>query len=517
MDRAAAYADATPLSFWLDDPTAPEPAAPLVGPTTADLVVVGGGYTGLWAALLAKEDDPSTDVVVLEGDRCGWAASGRNGGFCAASLTHGLANGIDRFPEEIDALERLGRENLDAIESTVAAEGIECDFERTGELDVATEPHQVDWLREAEAQARGHGATPVFLDGDELRAEVHSPVLLAGLWDPDSCALVNPARLAWGLRRACERAGVRIFEHSPVDGLGPTGPDRAAPMSVHTAHGRVTTRRVVLATNASPSPIRRLRKYLVPVYDYVLMTEPLTPAQTAAVGWERRQGIGTSGNQFLYTRRTGDNRILFGGYDAVYHYGSRMGASLEQRPATFTLLSTHFAALFPALEDVRFTHSWSGAIDTCSRFCAFFDRSFDGRVASAAGYTGLGVGASRFGARVALDLVSGTDTALTSMRFVQKKPIPFPPEPVRSAGINLTRWSMARADTHQGKRNLWLRALDSRRPRLRLLTAAGDGTRVPAQRKAARWAPSTASMQAARSSPISPSVSVRSRAQKRRR
>jgi len=191
------------------------------------------------------------------------------------------------------------------------------------------------------------------------------------------------------------------------------------------------------------------------------MTEPLTSAQTAAIGWERRQGIGTSGNQFLYTRRSGDNRILFGGYDAIYHYGSRMGASLEQRPATFTLLATRFAELFPALEEVRFTHSWSGAIDTCSRFCAFFDRSFDGRVASAAGYTGLGVGASRFGARVALDLVSGADTELTRMRFVQKKPIPFPPEPVRSAGINLTRWSMARADAHQGKRNLWLRALDT--------------------------------------------------------
>ena len=204
--------------------------------------------------------------------------------------------------------------------------------------------------------------------------------------------MVNPARLAWGLRAACLRAGVRIHEHSPVDGLEPAGPDRRAPMVVRTAHGRVTAPRVVLATNASPSPVRRLRKYIVPVYDYVLMTEPLSPAQTAAIGWERRQGIGTTGNQFLYYRRTADNRILFGGYDAIYHYGNAMGAALEQRPATFTRLSTLFAETFPALEDVAFTHSWSGAIDTCSRFCAFFDRSFDGRVASVAGYTGLGVG-----------------------------------------------------------------------------------------------------------------------------
>jgi glycine/D-amino acid oxidase-like deaminating enzyme len=460
MDRVASYAEATPLSFWLDDPSAPEPAPPLVGPRTADMVVVGGGYTGLWAALMAKDDDPSADVVVLEGDRCGWAASGRNGGFCAASLTHGLANGIERFPDEIDTLERLGAENLDAIEAVVAAEGIDCDFERTGELDVATEPHQVGWLREAESEAHRHGSSPVFLDRDELQADIHSPIYLAGLWDPDSCALVNPARLAWGLRAACQRAGVRIHEHSPVDGLEPGRADRRSPMVVRTPHGRVTTPRVVLATNASPSPVRRLRRYIVPVYDYVLMTEPLSPAQTAAIGWERRQGIGTSGNQFLYYRRTADNRILFGGYDAIYHYGNAMGPALEQRPASFTLLSSLFAETFPALEDVRFTHSWSGAIDTCSRFCAFFDKSFDGRVASVAGYTGLGVGASRFGARVALDLVSGTETDLTRLAFVRSKPVPFPPEPVRSIGINLTRWSLARADDHQGKRNLWLRSLD---------------------------------------------------------
>jgi glycine/D-amino acid oxidase-like deaminating enzyme len=460
MDRAMSFADATPLSYWLDDKTAPEPALPLVGATTADLAVVGGGYTGLWAALMAKSDDPSSDVVLLESDRCGWAASGRNGGFCAASITHGLSNGIERFPDEVHTLERLGRENLDAIELALTDQGIDCDFERTGELDVATEPHQVDWLREAEALSEQHGGRPVLLDRDELQADIHSPRFLGGLWDPDSCALVNPARLAWGLRAACQRAGVRIYEHSPVDGLIPVGPGSTAPMAVHTSHGRVTTPRVVLATNASPSPVKRLRKYIVPVYDYVLMTEPLSPAQTQAIGWERRQGIGTMGNQFLYYRRTADDRVLFGGYDAIYHYGNTMGPALEQRPASFLQLSTLFAQTFPALEDVRFTHSWSGAIDTCSRFCAFFDRSFEGRVASAAGYTGLGVGASRFGARVALDLVSGAETELTRLRFVQKKPIPFPPEPVRSVGINLTRWSLARADANEGKRNLWLRALD---------------------------------------------------------
>ena len=462
MDRSDAIADALPLAFWLDDPAAPEPAPPLVGRTTADLVVVGGGFTGLWTAWLAKAGDPSRDVVLLEADRCGWAATGRNGGFCAASLTHGLSNGVERFPTEVDVLERMGRQNLDAIEATVAAEQIECGFERTGELDVATEPHQVEALREAAAEAEDHGVAVTLLDTAAVRDAVHSPTYLAGLWDRQGCALVNPAQLAWGLRHACERAGVRIHEHSPVDALEERAGGAGTPgsVTVRVRHGEVRGERVALGTNASPSPVRRLRRYIVPVYDYVLMSEPLDAGQLADVGWDGRQGIGGCGNQFLYYRLTADNRILFGGYDAVYHFGNGLRPSLEQRRATFLTLATLFAETFPQLEEVRFTHSWAGAIDTCSRFCAFFDLSHHGRVASAAGYTGLGVGASRFGAQVMVDLLSGTTTERTALDFVSSKPLPFPPEPLRYAGIQLTRWSMAQADRNAGRRNVWLRTLD---------------------------------------------------------
>ncbi len=463
MDVATRLRDAERHAYWLDDANAPDPSPPLRSPLAADLVVVGGGFTGLWAALQAKEEQPGLDVVVLEAGRCGQAASGRNGGFCAASLTHGLENGVSRFPGEIDTLERLGQENLDGIESTVARWNMDCHFERTGELNVATEPYQVEGLKEALDLAQLHGGNPRFLDREELRQEVHSPTYLAGLWDEDGCALVHPSRLASELQRACEALGIRFFEHTRVIGLEDTngsGGASARPVRVRTEHGSVSARRVVLATNAEPSPIRRLRRYIVPVYDYVLMTEPLGPAQMDAIGWKSRAGIGGVGNQFLYYRLSADNRILFGGYDAIYHYGNRIDPALEYRKATFDTLVVLFDLTFPQLEGVTFTHAWAGAIDTCSRFCAFFDRSFDGRVASVAGYTGLGVGASRFGARVALDLVSGQETELTRLDFVSSKPIPFPPEPVRSVGIQMTRWSMMRADRNDGKRNLWLKALD---------------------------------------------------------
>ncbi|MEV1145173.1 FAD-dependent oxidoreductase, partial [Micromonospora sp. NPDC049799] len=221
--RARALADAARVPYWLDRPERPDPLPPSHGATGTDLLVVGGGYSGLWTALLAKQDDPDRDVLLIEAGTCGWAASGRNGGFCASSLTHGLANGVDRFPDEIDQLERLGRENLDAIATTVADLGIDCDFERTGELAVAVEPYQLDALAEDAALARRYGHDVRLLDADEVRAEVDSPTYLGGLWDRDRVAMLDPARLAWGLRRAALDLGVRIHEHTRVTGLRADG------------------------------------------------------------------------------------------------------------------------------------------------------------------------------------------------------------------------------------------------------------------------------------------------------
>ncbi|GAB3064189.1 NAD(P)/FAD-dependent oxidoreductase [Micromonospora schwarzwaldensis] len=457
-----ALADAAPVPYWLDRPERPDPLPPLTGPATADLLVIGGGYAGLWTALLAKEADPDRDVLLVDAGTCGWAASGRNGGFCAASLTHGLANGVERFPHEIGELERLGRENLDAIGATIDRHGIDCDFERTGELAVAVAPYQLDGLAADAELGRRHGHDVRLLDRDEVRAEVASPTYLGGMWDTDRTALLDPAKLAWGLRRAVLDLGVRVHEHTRVTGLTADGPALRATTAggADAAPGTVRAARVALATNAFPPLLRRLRARTVPVYDYALMTEPLTAAQRDAIGWRNRQGLADTGNQFHYYRLTADNRILFGGYDAVYHYGNRVAPALEQREATFRALAAHFFTTFPQLDGLRFSHRWGGVIDTCTRFCAFFGTAHSGRLAYASGYTGLGVGATRFGARVTLDLLAGADTPLTRLDLVRRKPLPFPPEPIRAAGINLTRWSLAHADARDGRRNLWLRTLD---------------------------------------------------------
>ncbi len=451
-------ADAQPVSYWLDDPARPRPEPALTGVESCDLLVVGGGYSGLWTALIAKERDPDRDVVLLEGRETGWAASGRNGGFCAASLTHGLANGLARWPEEIHRLQELGARNLDAVEEAVVRHGLDCDFERTGEIDVATAPHQARELAEWYEEIRRLGLADdmEYLDADAVRDHVDSPTFLAGLHDRRGVALLNPARLVWSLKRACLRLGVRLYEHTPALTLRPHG----AGMAVRTPYGAVRARTVALGTNVFPSLVRRVRPYTVPVYDYALMTEPLTPAQLASVGWKNRQGLGDSANRFHYFRLSADHRVLWGGYDAVYPYGGRVRAEYDDRPETWARLARHFFTCFPQLEGVRFTHAWGGAIDTCSRFSAFFGTAHRGRVAYAAGYTGLGVGATRFGAEVMLDLLAGERTERTETAMVRGKPLPFPPEPFAWTGIALTKWSLARADSHGGRRNLWLRTMD---------------------------------------------------------
>lgn len=449
-----ALADAAPACFWLEGAPA-QARAPITGDATADLAIVGGGYSGLWTALLAKEQDPSLDVVVLEGNRVGWAASGRNGGFCASSLTHGLANGVGRWPDDMAALERLGRNNLDAMELTFARYGIDCEWERTGDVTVATEPHQLAWLHEEAALAASFGHDAAVLDAAAVRAEIDSPTFLGGLWLRNAVAMVHPAKLAWGLAAACESLGVRIFEDTPVTRMDASG----RVVRLRTRQATVAAPKVALATNAFPPLLRRIRRYVVPVYDYALMTEPLSAEQLAAVGWRNRQGLSDSGNQFHYSRLTADNRVLWGGYDAVYHYGNRVDPALHQRPETFALLAEHFFATFPQLRGVRFTHRWGGVIDTSSRVSVFFGTGARGKVAYAAGYTGLGVGATRFGAQVMLDLLQGRTTERTSMEMVRSKPLPFPPEPLRWAAINATRAAYARADANEGRENWWLRLL----------------------------------------------------------
>ena len=460
------YADAEPRPFWLSGPR-PDPHPTLSGATEADLVVVGGGLTGLWAAVRAKERDPGRDAVLIERESLAIGASGRNGGFMSSSLVHGLGNGLARFPDEVPLLEKLGLENLKEIGRTIAEQGIDCDVRQPGAIEVAVTDVQVEELQGGVEELAEYGHEAVMLDGDQLRAEINSPIYRGGLWQKTGEWTVDPVRLCDGLAEYAVGLGVRIHEGTPMTGMEKSG----AGVEVTTEAGSIRAGKVLLATAAFKVPVRQIRHRVIPVFDYVLVTEPLSREQWDSLGWKNNQGMSDCSNQFHYyrpvdggpeaaTAESPGGRLLWGGYDAIYNFGGRVEDSAYQRDESFAGLAQRFFTAFPQLEGLGFSHRWGGAIDTCSRFFAFYGTTMGGRVGWAVGHTGLGVGASRFSAGLGLDIVDGVDNELTRLDYATSQPVPFPPEPLRWGVVQFTRSRIAAADRNEGRRGLWLRTLD---------------------------------------------------------
>ena len=451
-----------PISYWLRDVAPADTADPPLAPgeqLAVDVAIVGAGFTGLWTAIALTDTDPGLSVAVLEMETVGFGASGRNGGFCEASLTHGLANGIRHFPDELETLEREGIENLQALIAFTREHGIDCDLEESGTLSLADRPYQVDDFKAWVDEAAEYGEHLEFLDRDAARSEVHSPLWHAGLYRPPGRdVILDPAKLCRGIASVARKRGVRVHERTRVEHLE----RRAGGVTLTTGDGAtVRAAHVVIATSAYSGWVDRLGSTFVPVYDYALVSDPLTPAQREAIGWRRRQGLSDSNNQFHYFRLTADDRILWGGYDAIYHSGSRVSPELDRRPETFDRLESQFFRAFPQLDGLGFPYRWGGAIDTTSRFTVTFGRLLGGRAVYALGYTGLGVGASRWAAGVVRDMLLRPDEDRLKLRLVTSPPIPFPPEPLRSITVDVVRRELDRADREDGRRGLILRTLDA--------------------------------------------------------
>ena len=299
------------------------------------------GYTGLWTALHAAQRNPDRRIVLIEANRIGWAASGRNGGFVDASLTHGLENGKTRWPNEIDTLEAMGRENLDGMQADIESLGLDAEWQRTGMLSVATEPHQVDWLRRRRrTMARGSCSACAKSATRFIRRPIWRACTAP---TPVRSSIPPSSRSNWpapARKPVC--ASTSTPTHSDLDSAG-------VALRIHGRRRRPSPAATRCWRRTSfPSLLRRNRLRTVPVYDYVLATEPLTDAQLDRIGWRRRQGIGDCANQFHYYRLTVDNRIVWGGYDAVYHFGRKVDDRYEDRAATYRRLAAHFFITFPA-------------------------------------------------------------------------------------------------------------------------------------------------------------------------
>lgn len=411
-------------SFWLEDAGPYDPGLPLQGDVTVDVAIVGGGFTGLSTALHLKERDPSLRVAVLEAGAVGWGASGRNAGFSMTLFGISLGLTIMRWGKQRarEADEYMVRA-VAYTESQIDRLHIDCQYERSGLLQVAANPGQLKLQRHEQKLAEQSGLHETrWLDRDEVQDMVGSPLYLGARYDPH-CALVQPARLVRGLAEAAQAAGATIYEGTPVTAIHP-GPI----VRLDTPGGRVTADKVVLATNAYAAWDKRLRRLQVPMHTYIVLTEPLTDAQLEQIGWRRRVGIEDGRNLLHYYRLTPDNRILMGGHDAMYYYGNRTGIDRHRRLEQ--ALQRTVRETFPALGDVRFTHHWGGPISATLDLVPAIGQ-IGANMYYSLGCMGHGVALTQLNGRTVADLVLETKSDLTDVWFVNRKVLPIPPEPLR--------------------------------------------------------------------------------------
>lgn len=432
-------------NFWLETAGAYSERAPLRGAARADVCIIGAGFTGLSTALHLKQQEPGLRVVVLEAGTVGSGASSRNAGFCmtlfglSLDMTS-LRFGLGRAREADEYMVRA----VALVERLVRDHRIDCDFEPTGLLTVATNPGQYRRLqREMEIARRAGLHETTWLEADQVRARVDSPTYLGARLDP-LCALLHPAKLARGLARAAEAAGAVIHDRSPVREVVP-GPRPC----VRTDGGEVTAAKVVFATNAFSARFPQLRSKQLPVHTYIVLTEPLGPGQLASIGWAGRQGIEDARNFIHYYRLTADNRLLFGGEDAFYYFGNQ--DDRPRNPEVQARLQAAALRTFPGLQGVRFSHHWGGAISATLDLAPLIGH-LGPNILYSVGCMGHGVSLCHLNGATLADLVRERRTELTEAFIVDRRALPVPPEPLRFAVASALRKGLQLQDAWDERR-----------------------------------------------------------------
>jgi glycine/D-amino acid oxidase-like deaminating enzyme len=442
--------------FWLAR-RAPRGHRPLEGDRDADVAVIGAGLTGLWTALFLKELEPGLEVAVIEQGLAAYGASGRNAGMLSETVDHGHGLAIEHFGEaEARRLAALGETNVAEMTEFLTERGIRCDYEPTGRLMVALTAAHIEEAERTVETARRLGLDSFhLLDRSRIQAEVHSPLYLGGVAVTGG-GILDPVKLVDGLRAEAERMGVRVYERSRATAIGAAG----AAARVRTAAGSVTARRLVLATSAyTHHLLPAITRRFIPLYDYILVSDPLTPAQRNAIGWRRRQGITDGRTFFNYYRLTDDDRILWGTSEAAYYSGNRVDPSCDHSPSHYAALRTSSRRHFPALAGLEFPYAWGGPICSTTRMTPFFGRALGGRACYGLGYTGHGLGTTRLAGRILAHMTLDRPSDLLDLALVRKLPFPYPPEPLRSWSVAAVTRALRRVDEGQPS-GLMLRVLE---------------------------------------------------------
>jgi glycine/D-amino acid oxidase-like deaminating enzyme len=432
---------------------------PLAGQTEAELAVVGAGLTGLWTAIFLKELDPGLDVAVIEQGIAAWGASGRNAGMLSETVDHSHGLAVQHFGMgEARRLAALGESNVAEMIAFLGARGIECDYEPTGRLSVAlTDAHVEEGRRNVQLAAELGVRSFRWLDEAEVRAMVHSPLYRGAVEvSGGGGGILDPARLTDGLRREAVRLGVRVYERSAVRSLAARG----AGIAIGGDGYQLAARRAVLATSAYTHRLLPLVVHrFIPLFDYILVSEPLTASQWDAIGWKGREGITDGRTFFNYYRPTRDGRVLWGTSEAAYYRGNRVDESCEHSPRHYQTLKESWRRHFPQLADLEWEYAWGGAICSTTRLTPFFGRAHGGRICYGLGFTGHGLGTSRIAGRILAHMALDRATDLFDLPIVKRKPFPYPPEPLRGLAVAAVTRALRRVDAGEPP-GLLLRMLD---------------------------------------------------------
>jgi glycine/D-amino acid oxidase-like deaminating enzyme len=434
-------------SFWLDDCGDDlTPRAPLDGDADFDVVIVGGGYTGLWTAYYLAGADPALRIAVLEKEICGFGASGRNGGWSSAYFAGSRKRTLRLHGRDAAiALQRAMFDTVDEVGKVVKAEGIEADWHKGGVLDLATAPAHVERIRASVEHERAWGFGPEdyrWLDAEEAAARLKVEGLLGAMYSPH-CARIQPANLVRGLARVVEGAGVKIFEQTPVTDI--------RPRRVDTERGRVTAGVVVRATESYTTLLPGMRRTITPVYSLMIATEPLPDDFWETVGWADNEALTDGRHVLIYAQRTAGNRIAMGGRGAPYHFGSRIEDSFDRDERVFAELERILKALMPASRNARITHRWGGPVGIPRDWYTSVGFDASTGIAWAGGYVGDGVSTTNLAGRTLTDLILERSTELTSLPWVNHRSRKWEPEPLRWIGTNLGFQIAMSADRREAK------------------------------------------------------------------
>jgi glycine/D-amino acid oxidase-like deaminating enzyme len=442
--------------FWLARLPKRE-VAPLESKSETDIAIIGAGLTGLWTALFLKQLEPDREVAVVEQGVAAYGASGRNAGMLSETVDHSHALAIQHFG--LDAARRLaalGESNVAELVAFITERGIDCDWEPTGRLMVALTDAQVAEGEKSVAVARRLGiGTFRALSGPEARAEVHSPLYRGGV-EVRGGGIMDPARFTDGLRREAERLNVRVYERTVVESVVQS----AAGVAIRANGTVLDARRAVFATSAyTHRLLRAVRHRFIPLYDYILVSEPLTPAQWEVIGWKKRQGITDGRTFFNYYRPTRDGRVLWGTSEATYYRGDRVDPSCDHSPLHYDTLKASWRRHFPDLADLEWPYAWGGPICSTTRLTPFFGRALGGRACYGLGYTGHGLGSTRIAGRILAHMVLDRASDLLDLPLVTRRPCPYPPEPLRGWAVNAVTRALRKVDQGEPP-GLLLRLLD---------------------------------------------------------